>query len=301
MWYKQQKKTIFVLEVENYSKEIVRLTRPILELYAQKIGATIYPITTRKFPDFPPVYEKLQIFELGQELNNDWNIYIDSDAIVHPETMDVTTFLKPDTIMHHGTDFAQYRWSYDQYFLRDGRHIGSCNWFTVASSLCIDLWRPLDDLTMEQAVKNIHPIVQELDAGIEPSHLIDDYTLSRNIAKYGLKALNFLDLLKELNNTGNFFFHEYMVSEDKKVHDIKQCLRNWNLARYLQKADREDVLRMKSTVEQTATPVATETIERPAVQVAMEQPQKRIIPIVVGKNQFDAIYNATHKNRNGTK
>jgi hypothetical protein len=76
---------------------------------------------------------------------------------------------------------AGVRWSYDQYFRRDGRHIGSCNWFTVASDWCLDLWRPLDDLTLDEALANINITIGERNSRLcGTEHLIDDYTLSRN-------------------------------------------------------------------------------------------------------------------------
>ncbi len=195
MWQKNLKKTIFTLNVDGYSPEITELTYPLMKRYADKIGADFYTIKERKFPGFPSVYEKLQIYELAQKMENDWNIYIDSDALVHPDMMDVTNHLPKDTVLHNGVDLASNRWKYDRYFMRDGRNIGSCNWFTIASDWCVELWKPLDDLTFEEAIANISPIVNELNTVITAEHLIDDYALSRNIAKYGLKFNTFTNLL----------------------------------------------------------------------------------------------------------
>src|SRR5271167_1374086 len=136
------RKSLWTLNVENYAPEITALTYPLLKRYARKIGADFRVITTRKFPEWPVTYEKMQVYEGGKE--NDWNIYIDSDAIVHPDMFDPTDHMGGDTVAHNGRDFAGNRWVYDRFFRRDGRHIGSCNWFTVGSDMCIDLWRPLD-------------------------------------------------------------------------------------------------------------------------------------------------------------
>jgi hypothetical protein len=220
-------KTVWTLAVDNYAPEITSLTYPLLKRYAEKIGAEFRTITERKFPDYPPVYEKLQIFELGR--NNDWNIYIDSDAIVHPDMFDVTNHLSKDTVAHNGNDMAGNRWSYDRFFRRDGRHLGSCNWFTVASDWCIDLWHPLDDLTLEEAARNIHPIVHELNSGITPSHLIDDYTLSRNIAKFGLKFDTITEIQKRINDRGNYLWHVYTVSVPEKVRQMRAVLHAWGV------------------------------------------------------------------------
>ena len=168
-----------------------------------------------KFPDFPAVYEKLQIYSLAKERGDDWAIFIDADALIHPDMMDVTNHLPKDTVMHNGKDIASNRWSYDEYFRRDGRHISSCNWFTVASSWCLDLWHPLEDLTLAQALANIHPTVDEERTGITPGHLIDDYTLSRNIARYGLKFTTFQEISEKLGASGGFW-HIYMKSNEDK-------------------------------------------------------------------------------------
>lgn len=232
MWYKKPKKTIFLVNIDNYAPEITKLTYPLIERYANKIGAGVHVIDKRKFPGFPPVYEKLQIFELGKKMGNDWNIYIDSDAIVHPDLFDITNFISKDTVLHNGVDMAGNRWFYDNYFLRDGRHIGSCNWFTVASDWCLDLWRPLDDLTMEEAIGNIFPLQGELNTVITPDHLIDDYTLSRNIARFGLKAKTLIGILKDLGReTDNYLWHQYQIANEQKIIAMRKVLKEWGLSK----------------------------------------------------------------------
>jgi hypothetical protein len=225
------KKAIFTLRVDDYAPEICELTFPLLHNYANKIGAEFVVIDQRRFPDWPPVYEKLQIYELAQEMQNDWNIYIDADALIHPDLMDLTTMLSKDTVAHHGSDFASQRWKYDRFFLRDGRHIGSGNWFTIASDWCVDLWRPLDDLTLDEACINISPTLQERLSGcFDSSHLIDDYTLSRNIAKYGLKFVTIRKLLSDIDpNLQGLFWHQYLVKADQKLLEMKQMLKTWGL------------------------------------------------------------------------
>lgn len=221
------KKVVYTLNVDNYAPEITRITYPYIERYASKIGAEFKIITDRKYPDMPPVYEKLQIHELGRE--NDWNIYIDSDALVHPETLDWTVFLKKDTVAHNGADFAPIRWYYDEYFLRDGRHIGSCNWMTIASDWCLDLWTPLD-IPLEEALKNIRPVVGEINTVITPEHLIDDYTLSRNIARFGLKFRTLIDIQKEIGlENANFFWHAYTLPIKEKVIQLKDMIKRWEI------------------------------------------------------------------------
>jgi hypothetical protein len=211
------KKTIFTLNVDNYAPNITELTYPLIKRYANKIGADFYIINERKHPDRPPVYEKIQIYDLGREMKNDWNIYIDSDTIIHPDFWDVTEFIHKDTVCHNGSDMANNRWRYNEYFRRDGRHIGSCNWFTVASDWCLDLWHPLD-IPYEQALENIFPIQSELNSVITRDHLIDDYTLSRNIARFGLKFTTVLGIMKEREDPGNYLWHQYTHTIEEKIN-----------------------------------------------------------------------------------
>ena len=220
---------MFTLNVDgNYCPEITNFTYPLLKRYAEKIDAEFYIIKERKFPKFPIVYEKLQIFELGKQMKNDWNIYIDSDAIVHPEFFDPTEHVTKDIVLHNGNDLACNRWKMDNVFRKDGRFIGSCNWFTIASDWCIDLWQPLD-IPLEQALANIYPTVNEQRSIITREHLIDDYTLSRNIAKYGFHFTTVVSLLQKLDPKGEYMWHEYLWSEANKIERMKEVIKKWNL------------------------------------------------------------------------
>lgn len=223
-------KTIYLLNIDQYAPEITALTYPLIRFYAHKIGATIEEITERKFPDWPVVYEKLQIYERAKANRSDWHIYIDSDALVHPEAIDFTNVIGKDTILHHGCDMAAVRWVYDDYFRRDGRHFGSCNWFTIASDWCLDLWKPLD-IPLAEAVARIYPTVNELNTVVTADHLIDDFTLSRNIARYGLKATTVIDLMKALFPIdAGFFWHSYTEPIAQKAASMKKVItENWKL------------------------------------------------------------------------
>ncbi len=185
-------------------------------------------ITERKNPQYPPVYEKLQIYDLGKR--NDWNIYLDADALIRPDLPDVTTFVPKDTVLFHGADFASTRWRFDKYFLRDGRHIGACNWFAVGSDWCLDLWHPFDDITYEEAVENIFPTPTELNKTIVREHLIDDYLLSRNIARYGLKHKAIIKHMGELGyNSQDFLWHDYVIGIDEKLQWMLKVKQKWGI------------------------------------------------------------------------
>ena len=224
-------KTIYLLNIGgDYTSELTALTYPHIEAYARKIRADICIIDERRFPDWDLDYEKLQIYELAEGRGDDWSIYIDSDALVHPELPDVTALISRDTVAHNGADFAGIRWAYDRYFWRDGRNIGSCNWFAMASSWCRDLWRPLDDLTFTEAVANITVTVAERHTNVTAEHLVSDYALSRNIARFGLKFTTLNDLWPSVGLTGtNFFHHEYTIPLDQKIANIRKTIEDWRI------------------------------------------------------------------------
>jgi len=230
MWQRPIKKTVFTLNVNDFAPQVTELTLPLMSAYAKKIGAEFYIIKERKHPDWPPVREKFQVAELAKEMDLDWAIFFDADALIHPETPDWTLFVGKDTVLHNGADQASIRWTYDKYFWRDGRNIGSCTWCVIASDWTIDdLWKPIDDLTYDEILERIHPTVEELNTVIKPSHLIDDFTLSRNIARYGLKFKTIIQLQTEVNLQGYFFYHIYTVTPEQKAIELKRVLKEWRI------------------------------------------------------------------------
>ncbi len=233
MWQKKSKKTFFTLNLNpDKYKEITDLTYPLFKKYCYKIGAEFYEITERKFPDYPPNYEKCQVYQLGQDMNNDWNIFFDCDAIIHPDTPDVTNYIPRNHCSHNATDMAGLRWRSDRFLLRDGRNIGSCTWINIASDWTIELFKPCNDLTIDEIKNNIFPVHGEVLSGlVEPIRLIEDYVFSRNIAMYGLKFIALKDIFINLGFPQHeFFYHLYAMPIEEKVVRIKECLKNWRLS-----------------------------------------------------------------------
>lgn len=218
------RKAVFTLNINNYAPEIRELTYPLIKHYCHKIGAEFCEITERKNPSWPLPYEKLQIYDLGKD--NDWNIFIDADAMVYPDLFDVTEFLPRDTVMHWGMDPANNRWVFDDYFRRDGRNISSAGWFAVASKWCLDLWHPCE-LTPEEVQSRIFPSAFESASHLRPEHFIDEFVTSRNIAKFGLKYQNFTDWPSSIKGDGNYFWHVYGVPDHMKLEEIKKIITAW--------------------------------------------------------------------------
>jgi len=258
------RKTLYTLNLGNmYAPEVCDLTYPLLRYYAHKIGAEFFIITEDKFPGWPNRYNKLQIYQLAQEREDEWSIFVDSDTLIHPEMWDPTNHLPRNTVAHNGNDMAGNRFRYDRFFRRDDRHIGSCTWFIIASDWCIDLFKPLDDLTFEEAIANIFPTPSEqapyqfaldqkgdrirdgngdpikvLKTPIDPAHLIDDYTLSRNIAKFGLKFDTIMKIQERLKDPGNYLWHAYTVNPPEKAKQILAVLKSWALDLFLKQHEK---------------------------------------------------------------
>lgn len=237
------KKTLYTLSVNNYQPEISALTFPFMKAWAKKIGADFHVITERKFTEWPVTYEKFQVYELAKEHGNDWNIFFDADTLIHPDFYDFTVLLNKDTTFSNGSDFSPIRFKPDAYFLRDGRYIGKGNWCAAFSDWCLDYYHPLDDITLEEAVANIGPTVSERGSGcIEPAHLIDDYVVSRNIARYGLKHILMSELevkhkvtrgqavtiqALDQNITGGLVLHWYSIDNKLKQLVMQRNIMNW--------------------------------------------------------------------------
>ncbi len=203
-WPRPIRKTLYTLNVSpdgkgTYDPEICHLTYPLLKNYAEKIGAEFHVITERKRPEWPVTIEKFQVAELAKQRGDDWSIFVDADTLISPEMFDITEHMPQNTVAHNGSDMANVRWKYDHYFRRDGRNFGSCTWLVAASSWCVeDLWQ-LPMQKPEEAYANINLTIQEHNSGhCETEHLIDDYTLSRNIARYGLKTTTVTEICGRL-------------------------------------------------------------------------------------------------------
>ncbi len=222
------RKTVYTLDVNGYAPRLTRLTRPLLEAWAAKIGAELVVIQDRLYPDWPVGVEKLQIYYVSRIREDDWSVYLDADALIHPDCPDWTVHISPDTVANNAFDFAGARFRYDEFFMRDGRNLGCGSWCVVASSWCRDLWKPPDDLTPAMAQANISPTLAETKAGIAPSHLMDGYLMSRNIARFGLKATTIGKLQRDIGMAHmEWLWHDYAVSDQEKQDGMLAKLEEW--------------------------------------------------------------------------
>ena len=201
------KKALFTLNIGNYAPELRRVSYPLMKHYAKKIGADFVEIRERRWPDWPVVYEKLQLRDLAR--GYDWIIFMDADALVHPDTPDWSGIVPRKHVAFFGFDFAPTRWTLDKYFYRDRRMIGTPGWLTMAWGECRDkLWRP-SDLPLEEVLWRVHPTVNEVNLGMAHEHFVDDYTLSRNIARWHIPAVGLMALMQKFNLVANYYAHQY--------------------------------------------------------------------------------------------
>jgi hypothetical protein len=171
------KKRLYTVCVDNYFPELMEYTLPNLKSYADRIGAEFVVIKERQFPDFPPTYEKLQI--RGED--SDWTILVDADTMLHPQTPDLTMVLPPDYVGSYMQFDASLLFEPDEYFFRDGRRIGVATNLVVAHRACRDLWTPLEfgwDIAKTKTKREF---------------IIDEYCISRNVARFGLKKSGLFD------------------------------------------------------------------------------------------------------------
>lgn len=165
---------IHVVAVNNYFPELLELTYKTMELYAKKTQSKLNVITERKFPDWPVLTEKLQVYNYD---DYDWNILMDADILIHPDAYDPLIRFDPRLVGNKDEYPASNQLRMDKYFLRDGRNVGISGCLICTSRLTHDLWEFPTDLTKEEVIGNI----------LQERKCVDEYVVSRNLAKYGLR------------------------------------------------------------------------------------------------------------------
>lgn len=160
---------VFTVAVDNYLPELMELTIPSIEQYSKKIGASFTLIKDRKFPDLSPTYEKLQIYELGQ--NNDFNILLDADFSLNEK------MYNPIPCLTLGCIGAWMQ--YDAHLtLKKDDIIGPTDDMVSTNFLVVphpfhEIWKPFDN--PEIMIKNM-----------KRPFCLDEYCISRNRIEMGV-------------------------------------------------------------------------------------------------------------------
>lgn len=222
------KKIVVTLAVNDYAPAVTAITFPLMEAFAAKISADFHALKERKFVGWPVTVEKLQCREIA--LAHDWTIFLDADVLVHPDTFDFTEHVSKDTVVHHQGDISTARFASDRFFRRDGRFRTGSGFFTAASDWCADIWDLPTDLSLPEVLARITPSANDVKNGARREHLVDEYLVTRNTAKYGIKVTTFIEMCLALGRQPTFFSHAYGMPDDQKVAFLKGALARWGLA-----------------------------------------------------------------------
>jgi hypothetical protein len=211
-------KTIVVtLNINNYEPAITAITYPKIKAWCLKIDADFAVIDKIKYGK-TAVLEKFQIVDYAKGYDFAW--FIDSDALVSIDNPPWHEMVGRDLVLFCGMDMT-LRWKMNDYFRRCRNWKGSaCTWLVGCSSWTIeDLWRLPDDY--DWSVSQIYPLKQETRKG--DGTLIDDYTLSSNIARFGLHCMTLNEIQQGMNIKHKFFHHLYNLSSEAKLESIKEA------------------------------------------------------------------------------
>ena len=227
------KKSLVTLRVGDYLPELWRLLKPFHEGYARKIGAEFIVLDQIKLTcpggileGAPLSAEKFQLHELTADF--DVTHFIDADAFIHPDCPDWFEQAGGDKglCLFHGLDNRLNRFAPSIYSRRSGSKAGACTWFVLCSDWTgPDLWMPPADF--KAACERIAPQWCEIKTGhCHRDHLIDDATLSDNIARYGLRTRTILDIVREMGHLGQmmYLWHIYNVDPYEKLKGVRKCL-----------------------------------------------------------------------------
>lgn len=165
-------KCIHVVNIGNYFPELFRISIVTIEKFAKKIDSDLNVITKRKYNTWPVLTEKLQVYDYGK--NYDWNLLLDADILVHPDADDPFENFDPKEVGVKDSYHANQQLMMDESFLRDQRNVGLSSCVVATSKETHDLWKLPDDITKEQILNNI----------LQNRKIVDEYVISRNLAKY---------------------------------------------------------------------------------------------------------------------
>ena len=211
---------VWVVAVNDYLPDLCAVTFPNLQEFADRLGAEFKVIRDRKFPTFPPSYEKLQIHELGRDY--DWNILIDADIIIHPDMPDPRTRTGKSSLgVYYGYDLRVAMKRMDPYMIsyakaHHNRFHGVVTNFLVSGRAVHDIWTPLD-VSFEECK----------DWCCRP-HILDEYAVSRNLGQFNIPYKAFL-----LESEQWLVYH--INAENRNVDGEKPYLDSLNKAKALLK------------------------------------------------------------------
>jgi len=203
---------IHVVYISDFFPELWKLTYPTIKAYAERIGADLNIITDRMF-DLHINYEKMQVWYAGKDY--DANFLVDADVLIHQHFPDFTTIVPQHHVGFNDNYNASRKFNIEDsiYFQRDGRDVGIASNAVVTYKSTHDLWQPnFSNKFVQQRICK----VREGD--------IDEYNLSLNLAKYGLKYCG----LTWLEWQRYYFVHIGTGDRDLALKQAKYTLEMWS-------------------------------------------------------------------------
>jgi hypothetical protein len=184
-------KCIFTVAVDGYHPEILAETIPLMEKYAYKIEADFRVIIDRKFPELPPTYEKMQIYDMGK--GYDLNLLLDADIYVTEDMYDVTRLdIVPEDSVGVWMEYdPRVTIKFDEYLKLDGSETILATNFVLTHAAQHELWRPLE-LSINESLNRM-----------KRTFVIDEYCIGRNLKRYGFKKAQMV----LPGAADNLFFH----------------------------------------------------------------------------------------------
>jgi len=208
------KKIIHCVYINDYFPELWEMCLPTIKQYAFRTGSELNIITQRKYPEWHINYEKFQVYEDGKHAEA--NFLIDADVLIHPEFPDFSNGITfPHHIAFNDNYNASTKFNINDniYFQRDGRDVGIASNAVISFKSTHDVWTPLN-ITPEEG-KAI-TFVREGD--------IDEYGLSLNMAKFGLKYTGIT-----WEQWQRFYFSHIGCGDRQLAIDTaRQILYNWS-------------------------------------------------------------------------
>jgi len=209
------KKIVHCVYINDFFPELWYYTYPTIKAYADRIGAEFNLITERKYPEWHINYEKLQVWEDGKDA--DLNFLVDADVLIHPKFPDVHDIIPEHHVAFNDNYTASEKFGLNDYnrdyFMRDGRNVGVVTNAVVSYKSTHCLWEPLT-ISPENGEKIT--IVRKGD--------IDEYALSHNLAKYGLRYTGI---------TWEKWHREYLIhtgtgDRDLSLEIAEKVINQWN-------------------------------------------------------------------------
>lgn len=175
------KKAIHIVNIDNFFPELWELTYPTIKAYSDRINADLNIISKRYYSLYcqdklSVNFEKMQVWRDGS--NYDANFLLDADVLIHNKFPDFTTIVPNHHIGFNHNYHASTKFNIEDniYFQRDGRDVGIASNAVVAYKSTHEIFKP-----NSIQISDIPDICKVREGDI------DEYNLSLNLAKYGLK------------------------------------------------------------------------------------------------------------------